>query len=239
MSKKQNSTNSEHVETNAIEQARRTRVVFDAIDMDADVPVKERFERTIPYTRSMTKATDYLMTDGGFTVGTMIRVVELIQEEYERRVYDAAGLYSHAYDNVSYDNADLAEAVRTTLHEPAKVFAVDLYTYSGYVWLVDVHARNAVYYVASPLLPGDRKAGEGAARMRCEMVLNAIKQDKSIGGSMVPNTVEDGFDDSLTTTRTVSWDRLNRTHKRVWVIVTVEALQSVAYKVYKDNRNEE
>ena len=90
------------------------------------------FEERVTYTRTHVKAEAYVSKKLMLDNDAMIKVTELVQDEYERRVYDAAEVYATAVyrdrvydvDENGNDNADAADVL------DCKRIVVEVYNYS-------------------------------------------------------------------------------------------------------------
>lgn len=234
---------SKHIDTNAIKAARtdaqinenntrKTSVRYVVINLDEMTKEPEN-TRLIPYTRSDSKAADYLMTELKLDKSRhVVRVLELTNEKAERRVYDAADLWANRLDGKAYTSAELADADATADGIATRTFAVDLFSYYGTALMRTESDGIAWYYAAKVTtiwLAGERKAGAAQARMRCEMVTGTdVYVPKSDYGTIIP------YSSSVPekTGYPVAWADFGRNHIRQYVRVPLDVIESLHYTVY-------
>lgn len=205
-------------------------------------PTAEEVTIEVPYTRVKEKAAASIREILGLDAMTSVIVKEpLVQQEYERRVYDAHLLYETARYNdlvfeVDKDGNDSHDEKKTA---GFRRFVVDTYTYV----MIALLQRFDGSYAAAKITAYDItecRSGIGSAQGYCKDVL-----DGKHVGTIEPyhfNGNKDMFvQGDFSYTRIAGWDGESKMRicKRYACYVTDEQLSTIPYTVYRRGDSED
>lgn len=219
---------------------RKTTVKFDYARFTPKLEHITDQSMVIEYTRSIPVATAAVMEKLGLTANTgAVFNVRVKNPKSERKAYVQSDIYQHALD--AYDSPEKAKAFAEKLSEPCKVFAVQMWKYSGIALMERRNDNNNMYYAAAVYTnpkAGERKSGNDFYRLTLETVTGDAFHD----GNPERGTLEP-FDHSIewdsVHDKPVAWYGFSRTMNKLWVVVSLEELESCRYTVYKAKDTEE